>query len=124
MPVTFSSASVTSGTGSVAGTSGNGTSIISIDLTGVADAQRLTVTLNGANYGPGSGDLAIRFAVLAGDANSDGRVNVGDSNAVKAASGQSIGGPVFTAAADLNVDGRINVGDTNFAKAHSGNFLP
>ena len=43
--VTFSSASVSAGTGSVSSSSGSGTPTVTANLTGVTNAQRITVTL-------------------------------------------------------------------------------
>jgi hypothetical protein len=62
------------------------------------------------------------MGVLAGDVNSDGVVNVGDTVATKFQSGN----PVTTsnARADVNTDGLINVGDIVLVKNASGTALP
>src|SRR5205807_3793057 len=49
-PVTVGSAAVTSGTGSVSSFSGNG-SQVTVNLTGVTNVQRITVTLFNVNDG-------------------------------------------------------------------------
>jgi dockerin type I repeat protein len=111
---------VTSGTGTVSGTSTNGNDVI-IDLTGVANAQTIAITLFGVNDGTGPGNVVIQMSLLPGDTNADRRVNVGDTNQTKSRSGQTTNNGNFRS--DVNLDGRINVGDTNFVKAHSGSSL-
>ena len=49
--VSFDSASVISGTGTVSDTGGSGTNTITIDLTGVADQQTIQVEVSKVNYG-------------------------------------------------------------------------
>ena len=77
-PVTFNSASVASGTANIASVTGNGTATVTISLTGVSNAQMITVTLSGVNYGVAMGDLPIRMSVLIGDTNGNGSVNASD----------------------------------------------
>src|ERR1051325_8523132 len=49
--VTFTSASVTAGTGTVSSTSGSGTTTPMVNLTGITNAQTITVTLFGVHSG-------------------------------------------------------------------------
>jgi autotransporter-associated beta strand protein len=120
--VTFSSAQVTSGTGTVASTSGNGTSTVTINLTGVTDAQRLAVTLFNVNYGPATGNLPIRMAVLLGDTNGNGTTNAADVAQTKRRLGQSITTTNFRS--DVNVSGTITASDVAIVKANLGHGLP
>ena len=53
--VTFNSAAVTAGAGTVSGTSGSGTTTVTVNLTGVANAQTVTATLLGVNNGMSTG---------------------------------------------------------------------
>src|SRR5207253_6256386 len=55
--VTVESAAVTSGTGMVSSFSGSGTSQITVNLTGVTDVQRITMTLHNVNNGNVTGDV-------------------------------------------------------------------
>jgi len=120
-PLTFREAALRYGNGSVQSTSASGNEI-TVNLTGVTDAQYITVALLGVNDGQGQTDVGVKMGVLAGDTNADTRVNVGDTNQVKANSGQLTTTVNFRT--DVNLDGRLNVGDTNFVKERSGTFLP
>jgi hypothetical protein len=120
--VTFSSAQVTSGTGMVVNTSGNGTSTVTIDLTGVTDAQRLVVTLFSVNYGPATGNLPIRMAVLLGDTNNNGTTNAADVSQTKGRVGQTLTTSNFRS--DVNVSGTITASDVAIVKANLGHGLP
>src|SRR5262249_9698753 len=76
VPVTFTTAAVTAGTGSVSSSSGSGTSSLTVNLTGVTNAQRITVTLYGvSNGGSGSANLTAQMGVLVGDSNGNDNVN-------------------------------------------------
>ncbi len=117
--VTFSGAVLSGGTGSVSTTSGSGTASITVNLTGVANAQRLTVTLQGVNA---AGDVGVPMGVLIGDTNGDGVVNGGDAIQTRSRSGQGADATNFRS--DVNNDGFINGGDTIAVRARSGTFLP
>src|SRR4029077_18380020 len=55
--VTLTGVDVTSGTGMVSSFSGSGTSTITVNLSGVTDVQRITVTLRNVNDGTHTGDV-------------------------------------------------------------------
>jgi hypothetical protein len=120
--VTFTSASVTSGTGMVTSTSGNGTPTISTNLAGVTNAQRLIVTLFGVNDGTTTRDIPIRMNILIGDTNGNGSVNASDVSQTKGQSGQAITG--FNLREDVNGNGAINGSDVALVKSKSGTSLP
>ena len=120
--VTFGSAAVNDGVGSVAGSSGSGTNTLTVDLTGVTNAQRITLALFDVNDGSHDGDIAIRMGVLVGDTNGSGNVSAGDVSQVKALSGQSASASNFRA--DVTVNGAINAADINLVKTKSGTSLP
>ena len=80
---TFKSASVTSGQGMVTTTSGNGTKTITINLSGVTNAQTINITLFNLNDGLGTRDLIITMAVLVGDVSGNGMVNSTDVSQTK-----------------------------------------
>ena len=61
--VTFSSAVVATGVGLVSGTSGNGTTTVAVNLTGVSNAQMTTIKLLGVNNGTATGDVSVPMGV-------------------------------------------------------------
>ena len=119
-PVTVSGVAVTSGTGSatfsVAG------AVVTVNLTGVTDAQRLGVTLMNVNDGTTAGDVLIPMGVLSGDTNANGSVNAGDAAQTKGQSGQPVGAGNFRE--DVNSNGSINAGDVAIVKGKAGSVLP
>src|SRR5438093_12892071 len=90
--VTVESASVTSGTGMVSSFSGSGTSQITVNLTGVTNVQRITVTLHNVNDGTTTGDVPVSVGVLVGDVNGNAAVNASDVSLTKAQVGQLVSG--------------------------------
>ena len=117
--VTFDSAAVTAGTGTVSGTSGNGTAYITVNLTGVTNAQTITVKLFSVNKG---GDLPVQMSVLLGDTTGNGAVNSSDVDLTKMNSGQVVDASNFRT--DVNVSGSINATDVALVKLQSGVSLP
>ncbi|MGI8436019.1 MAG: dockerin type I domain-containing protein [Chthoniobacterales bacterium] len=121
--VTFSNATITSGTGTVSGTSGTCTNTLTVNLTGVADAQRLVITLTNVDDGTNTGDVGVRLGVLIGDVTGEGSVGSSDIALTKSLSGQTVGAGNFRA--DVNVSGaQINATDIAFVKSKSGGSLP
>ena len=120
--VTVESASVTSGTGSVSSFSGSGTSQITVNLTGVTNVQRITVTLHNVNNGTSTGDVPVSMGVLVGDVNGNAVVNASDVSLTKAQVGQAVSGSNFRE--DVNANGTINAGDIALVKANVGTSLP
>ena len=114
-------ASVTSGTGSVSNVTVNGSQVI-VDLTGVTNAQTLTVQLNSVSDGTNTNDVPIRMSVLLGDSTGNGSVNASDISQAKAQSGQAVSSGNFRT--DVNANGSINSSDISIIKAQSGTALP
>jgi hypothetical protein len=117
--------SVTSGTGSVSGgTIGTDAHQYIVDLTGVANAQRLTITLSNVYDVAGniSSSVSITMSLLIGDTTADGFVNSGDISQTKSQSGQNVSATNFRE--DVNTDGSINSGDIALVKSKSGTALP
>jgi Dockerin type I domain len=119
VPITFTSASV-SGTGSVAIALSSGNQAF-VNLTGVTNAQRITVTLTGANDGTHTADVSVPMGMLLGDTNADGFVNSADISQTKSQSGNAVTGSNFRE--DLNADGFINSADISLVKSKSGTAL-
>ena len=120
-PVTVGSASVTSGTGSVSSFSVSG-SEVTVNLTGVTNVQRITVTLSNVNNGTDSIDVPVSMGVLVGDVNGNATVNASDVGLTKAQVGQAVSGSNFRE--DVNANGTINTGDVAQVKANVGTSLP
>jgi uncharacterized repeat protein (TIGR01451 family) len=121
VPVTFSSATVSSGTGSVGSASASGNQIV-VNLTGVTNAQRIAVTLVGVNNGRNTANVTVPMGVLIGDTNADTFVNSADISQTKAQSGQVVGSSNFRE--DVNTDGFLNSADISLVKSKSGTALP
>ena len=119
--VSVSTASVISGTGNVANFSTNAGQV-TVNLSGVADAQVLTVKLGSVSDGVNTGDVSIRMAVLPGDTNAGGSVNSSDISQTKLQSGQAATGTNFRT--DVNASGSINATDVSLVKLKSGTALP
>jgi Dockerin type I domain len=120
--VTVDSASVTSGTGSVSSFSGSGTLQITVNLAGVTNVQRITVTLHNVNNGTSTGDVPVSMGVLAGDTNGDAIVNSSDVALTKSQVGQAVTGANFRE--DVNANGTISSTDVALVKAEVGTALP
>jgi hypothetical protein len=121
-PVVLSNATVTSGTGAVQSTSGNNSPVLTINLTGVTNAQRISVSLNGINYGGNTGNLAVPVAFLVGDTSGNGTVNATDLSQTKAQSGHPVSSANFRE--DVTASGAINGSDVSTVKLSSGTGLP
>ncbi len=93
-----------------------------VNLTGVLNAQTITLTLVGVNDGTNTGDVSVPMAVLVGDTNADGTVNSGDIAQTKSQSGTAVGASNFRE--DVTVDGNLNSGDIGLVKSKSGTALP
>ena len=122
-PVTFSGAAVTSGVATTVTPSSISTSVIAVDIAGVSDVQRITVTLLGVNDGTNTNDVAVRMGVLVGDTNGNGSVSASDISQTKAQSGQAVTAANFRT--DVNVSGgTITSSDISLVKSKSGASLP
>jgi kumamolisin len=121
-PMTSATAQLTEGTGSIAGTPTYSGDTVTIALSGVTDAQNLTLTLSGLNGT--SGTAAIGFGVLEGDVNGDGAVSFQDMTAVQSAYGEASGNSDFEPQADINRDGGVSFQDMTTVRNDYGHQLP
>jgi glucose/arabinose dehydrogenase len=121
-----SNASVTTGVGSVSSrmTDSSNTRQYIVNLTGVTNAQYLTVTLSNVIDVAGNVISAVSapMGVLQGDTNADGFVDSADISQTKSESGNAVTPLNFRE--DLNLDQFIDSGDISFVKAMSGTALP
>ena len=121
-PVTVGSAAVTSGTGSVVGSPSVAGNVVTINLTGVTNAQTIMVTLSNVNDGVNMGNLVVPMGVLMGDTSGNGAVSSTDVTQDKLQSGQPISASNFRE--DVVVNGSINGTDVSTVKLKSGTALP
>jgi hypothetical protein len=119
--VSVGSASVTSGSGSVASTTFSGAQVI-VDLTAVNNAQRIILTLTAVSDGTTATNASIPMGVLLGDTTGNGAVTASDIGQTKSLSGQPIAATNFRA--DLTVSGSINASDIGLVKTTAGTSLP
>ena len=122
-PVQSGSAAVTSGVGTVSSVSFSGNDML-VNLTGVANQQRLTITvtnLTGVEGGVlSSASLTIGF--LIGDTTGNGAVNSSDISQTKSQSGVVVS--ASNARQDVTNNGSINSSDISLVKSRSGTALP
>jgi RHS repeat-associated protein len=120
--VTFTGASFTSGTGTVASTStSTDGKTVTINLTGVTNAQTITVTLNGVNDGITTNNINLGIGVLLGDTTGNGFVNSADVSQTQSQSGQPVTSSNFRE--DVTANGYINSPDVSVVQVQSGTSL-
>jgi sugar lactone lactonase YvrE len=118
-------AAVTSGAGAIVDDSVTiSNNQVSVDLTGVANAQTITVSLTGVtdDIGQTMADTTVSASFLQGDTSGNGSVNTTDIAQTKASSGQSITPANFRS--DVSANGSINATDLGIVKSSSGTVLP
>jgi hypothetical protein len=118
-PVTVGSTSVTAGSITSSSVVGG---VVTLNLSGVANAQRLGITLTNVSDGPNLGSVMIPMGVLLGDSNANASVNASDTSQAKSRIGQVLDSTNFRS--DINVSGGINAGDVVQIKSAIGTALP
>ncbi|MDQ6861846.1 MAG: dockerin type I repeat-containing protein, partial [Verrucomicrobiota bacterium] len=123
---------VVSGDVSVSAPAGGGVSgsptfagnTMSVTLTGVANAQKLTIFVSGLTdqYAQVLPDTSLDMYVLLGDINGDRSVNSADATITRNRSGEATTAANFRA--DVNLDGTINSADATVVRNNSGSGLP
>jgi hypothetical protein len=118
------SARVESGEGNVLGTPTFAGNTMTVNLTGVLNAQMLRIELRDvtdvlAQVLP---TTLVSMGVLIGDTNWDRVVNSGDALQTRNRSGQATDATNFRS--DVNADGFVNSGDTTVVRSRSGSFIP
>jgi hypothetical protein len=118
------SASVTTGIGSVSSRAiGPNPNQYTVSLTGVTNAQLISVTLTGVVDSAGAvGNFSGTMGVLLGDVNASGRVDSGDVFQVRQNTGQ--GATISNFRNDVNTSGRIDSGDVFAVRQQTGTGLP
>jgi T5SS/PEP-CTERM-associated repeat protein len=118
-------ASVTSGTGTTGARAISfAANTMTVNLTGVADVQKVTVTLINVvdSFSQVLPDTPVSMNVLVGDVTGDKSVNATDVAQAKSQSGSVASAVNFRT--DINVNGFINVSDISQVKAHVGSSVP
>ena len=95
---------------------------ITANLAGVANAQRIVLTLSGVSDGRNSGTVTVPMAVLTGDTTGNGLVNSSDVSQTQSQSGQGAMSDNFRE--DVTVNGVINSSDVSLVQSRSGTALP
>jgi hypothetical protein len=116
-------ASVTSGIGSISGPPTFSGNTMTVNLTGVADAQTLTITLSSVTdeFSQVLPDTPASVNMLIGDTNGNGTVNATDVAQTKGQVGQPVTSSNFRT--DVNASGIISSTDVAIVKAHSGESI-
>jgi uncharacterized protein (TIGR02597 family) len=116
-------AQLTSGIGNVSNVSGAGTNTVTVTLTGVTNAQWITLTLFGVSDGTYANDVAVRAGVLLGDVDASKRSDTRDVTAVRK---QTVSIPKDSASCrfDVNLSGRTDSGDVTVTKKATVTVLP
>ncbi len=117
------SASVTQGNATIAASPTFSGKTMIVELTDVADAQKLVVTLHQVTdrFAQTQPETALTLNFLAGDVTGNKLVSGSDVGQTKALSGSSTTSGNFRA--DVNVSGLITASDITFVKSRSGNFV-
>ncbi|HEY8671303.1 MAG TPA: delta-60 repeat domain-containing protein, partial [Terriglobales bacterium] len=122
--VVSGSASVTSGTGSVSGNPIFFGGSMTVNLTGVTDVQKITLTLSDVTDDSGKvlPTTAVSANMLIGDTNGDKTVNNSDVSQTRGQVGQPVTGSNFRE--DVNVNGAITPTDVRLVRSDLGHILP
>ena len=122
--VVSGNASVTTGTGNVLGTPSFAGNTMTVNLTGVTDVQKITVTLSGVtdSFAQVLPDTAVSVNMLIGDTSGNKTVNASDIAQTKGQSGLPVTNANFRE--DVTVSGSINASDIGLVKARSGASVP
>jgi hypothetical protein len=118
-------AKVTAGTGSVGSSSVSGDArAYIVNLTGVTNAQTLSVSLEGVSdlAGNFSQTVSASMNILVGDTNADRFTDAIDVSQIKSQSGNPVTNSNFRE--DVNGDGFIDAIDVSLVKSKSGTSLP
>lgn len=121
-PVTAEGVSVMSSDGQAGATRSVNGGVITLDLSAVANAQTIGITLFNVSNGSTAGDIFVPMGVLVGDTNGNGAVTATDVAQAKSQSGQAATSANFRT--DVNASGSVNATDIGLVKSRSGTLLP
>jgi hypothetical protein len=119
-------ANVSSGTGSISSSAidANDPHRYIVNLTGVTNAQIVTVTLANLSDSAGhnSATVAASMGLLLGDTTANGAVNSSDIAQTQAQSGQLV--TISNFREDVTANGAVNSSDISLVQSQSGSALP
>jgi hypothetical protein len=117
-------ASVTTGMGSVSGTPTINGNTMTVNLRGVANVQKLIVTVNNVTdpYGRTLAKAIVPMGILLGDVDGNKTVDNKDVNAVSGKVGAGVSQTTFRD--DVNVTGKIDQTDVNITQGQVGMSIP
>ena len=97
---------------------------MTVNLIGVTDVQRITVTLTGVTdeFSQVLPSTPVNMNVLIGDVNGNKTVNASDVALVKSQLGQAVGSSNFRE--DVNADGSLSSSDVALTKSDVGHGVP
>jgi hypothetical protein len=118
------SAAVTSGVGTVSGSPVISGNTMTVNLTGVADVQRVTVTLQSVTDSTAQvmPDTPVNINMLIADTNGNKAVNASDVAQTKGQVGHTVASANFRQ--DVNVSGSMTSADVALVKANNGHGVP
>lgn len=118
------SASVATGAGAISGPPILIDNTMTVNLTGVADAQTLTLALSNVtdNFGQVMADATVSVGILIGDTTGDEKVKASDIRQTKGQVGLPVTSTNFRE--DVNVSGAIDRSDVQLVRSKKGGFLP
>ncbi|MGZ5538452.1 MAG: hypothetical protein ACXWG0_07985, partial [Chthoniobacterales bacterium] len=120
VPVSVSSATATC-SGIPATATANG-SQVTINCTGITNAQYISIALNGVTDGTNTANISVPMGVLFGDVDASTRTDAGDVTLVR---NQTVSIPTLSNfRLDVNTSGRIDAGDVTLTRQASVTALP
>ncbi len=122
-PVTVGGLSLVSSDSQASGNYTVDGQVVTLNLSAVANAQRLGITLNNVTMGAIQGSVPISLGLLLGDSTRNGIVASSDISLAKSLSGQPVSGANFASDVTAN-GGSINSSDITIVKAQAGRQLP
>ena len=122
--VVSGSASVTDGTGGVFGNPIFSSNTMTVNLTGVTDVQKITVTLSDVTSSTSQvlPDTSVSANMLIGDTSADKTVSSVDVSQTRGQVGQPVTNSNFRE--DVRPDGSINATDVRLVRSNVGHSLP
>jgi len=108
--------------GTVSSFSGSGSKAVTVNLTGVSNAQTLLVNLLGVSDGTNTNDVSVPIGILFGDTNNNRSVTSNDVTLTQSKIAQAISTSTFRE--DVNLNGAINSTDVNLVQSKVGTKLP
>jgi hypothetical protein len=118
--ISVQGATVSSGTGSASNFTVAGKQV-TVNLSGVANAQAIVIKLLGVSDGTNTSDVEATMVLVLGDTNSNGAVNSSDISQTQSQSGQLVTSANFRE--DVTVNGTINSSDIALVQSMSGTGL-